>query len=593
MSTKVTEEINNRLNIVDIVGNYVTLKRNGSKYTGLCPFHNEKTPSFTVTPEKNLFYCFGCHKGGSIFNFIMEIENMDFQDALRFLAKKAGVELDDNYSGSSTERKKIDALKELYKRTANSFQYILKNRPEAEEARTYLVKRGVSPEILDLFKLGWAPEDRNWLLAFLKSKGYSDGFLMESGLFSKKGLRYPLFSGRVMFPITNYNGEVIAFSGRTLKDFGPKYINSPETILFQKKRNLFGLSNASKSIREKDFFILCEGQMDVIACHQAGIKNAVAPLGTAYTEEQANILKRYSSHSVISFDGDSAGKKAAAKAIIINEKKDIKSQVAVLGENEDPADLLINKGEKELNKKLKSTINSFDYILENAVNLSDITNPEGKEEVINNLVEYLNSLTSEVRRDDCINMVASRLGVDSASVYKDIKREVSLNKAYRQKKEDNQIKQNAGSEFDRKMSAELFLMIAVVVNRDRFNFVRGKINIEDLFDQRARAIYIALEECFRNNENSIDSLLNRIEGQDLISLIAEKITSEEFSINTEELIRDSVKKIKRSSLLKKREDIVKKLRDMTRLNAEDFNETELLSEKIYIDQEIEKLRLGI
>ena len=586
MSKNAREEINNKLNIVDIVGKYLTLKRAGSRYTGLCPFHNEKTPSFTVTPDKNLFYCYGCHKGGTIFDFIMEIENMDFPDALKLLAEKAGVELDNNYSADSPDRKKRDAIKELYKRVAVSFQYILQNKNEAKVARDYLDNRGVTEEIIKDFQIGWAPDDRSWLLKFLKTKGYSEKFLAESGIFSQRGLSYPLFSGRVMFPLTNPSGEVIAFSGRTLKDYGPKYINSPETIIFQKKKNLYGLSNALKTIRQKDYYILCEGQMDVVAYHQAGITNAIAPLGTAYTDDQAAMLKRYSDKAVISFDGDSAGQKAAVKAIMINERHNIKSKIAIFDEKDDPADLLLNKGEKALHKVLKSTINSFDYILENAINLSDISSPEGKEEVIRRLEEYLNSLTSEVRRDGCIKEISERLGVEYSSVHNDIKRgkRITVNNH----KPQIEVKQKP-----RGISAELFLMIAVIVSREKFTFVRGKINIDDLNDDRAKTVYIALEECYRNEETDMDSILNRISDEHLISLIAEKVTSEEYSINSEELIKDSVKKIKKSSLLKKREEIVRKLKGISQTNTANVNETELLSEKIYIDQEIEKLRLGI
>ena len=585
MSRNVREEINDKLNIVDVVSKYLTLKRTGSRYTGLCPFHNEKTPSFTVTPEKNLFYCYGCHKGGTIFDFIMEIENMDFYDSMKFLAEKAGVELDDKYSGNSPDKKKKDALKELYKRVSGSFRYILKNSTDAAVARIYLQKRGVSEDIIEDFGLGWAPDDRGWLLKFLRSKGYSTEFLGESGLFSQRGVSYPLFSGRIMFPLTNYNGEVIAFSGRTLKDFGPKYINSPETLLFQKKRNLYGLSNAVKAIREKGYYILCEGQMDVIAYHQAGIKNAVAPLGTAYTEEQALMLKRYSDKAVISFDGDSAGLKAAEKAVVINEKQNIRSKIAIFGKDEDPADLLLIKGEKALQKVLKSTINSFDYILENAINLSDISSPEGKEEVIRRLGNYLDSLNSEVRRDGCIKLIAERLGVEQASVYKDIRTGSKSN--------GNNRLQIKTERKKTELSAELFLMIAVVVSREYFAYVRSKIDIDDLSDSRAKKVFIALEESFRNEEHDLNSILVRLEDEQLVSLIAEKVTSEEYSINSEEIIKDSVRKIKKSSLLKKREEIVRKIKGISRINTDYNNETELLSEKIYLDQEIEKLRLGI
>ncbi|MBI9108717.1 MAG: DNA primase [Spirochaetales bacterium] len=585
MSNNEREEINSKLNIIDIVSTHLTLKRAGARYVGLCPFHNEKTPSFTVTPEKNLFYCYGCHKGGTIFDFVMEMENMDFPQALKFLADKAGVELGGRHKEDSGDRKIRDALKELYRRVSGSFQYILINKPEAETARDYLVKRGLTLELIEEFQIGWAPDDRNWLLKFLKSKGYSNEFLTESGLFSQRGLSYPLFSGRVMFPIMNNNGEVIAFSGRTLKDFGPKYINSPETILFLKKNNLYGLNNSIKKIRETGYFILCEGQMDVIAYHQAGITNAVAPLGTAFTSGQVRILKRYADKAVISFDGDQPGQNAARKAVMLFEQHEITSKIVKLPAEEDPSDILVNKGEKALHKVLKSTINSFDYILENAINLSDISTPEGKEEILRSMNDYLGSLTSEVRRNSCMNEIAERLGVKFNSVERDFMR--GGRQPEKEKPGENKIQKK------KDVSVELFLMIAVVVNRNSYEFVRGRISIDDLKDARAREIYIALEESFRNEETYLDSVLSRIEDQQLVSLIAEKVTSDEFSINSDELIKDTVKKIKKSSLLKKREEIVKKLKNISKDSVEDVNEIDLLSEKIFLDQEIEKLRLGI
>ena len=587
MSSNERDEINSRLNIVDIASQYLTLKRAGNSYKGLCPFHNEKTPSFTVTPSNNLFYCYGCHKGGTIFDFIMEIENMSFPEALKFLADKAGVELRESRSVSPEERKKTDGMKELYRRTAGSFSYILKNTDEAEKARNYLIERGVSPEMVDEFMIGYAPADRYWMKNFLAGKGYSEDFLKESGLFSSRGNLYPLFRGRIMFPVLSSSGDVIAFSGRILEDSGPKYINSPETVIFKKKKNLYGLSLSTRGARERGYMVLCEGQMDVIAYHQAGLKCAVAPLGTAFTEEQAAVIKRYAENLVISFDADKAGKKAAEKAVILCESLDIKTKIAVLPENSDPADILRNKGEKALHKILKSTINSFDYILDNAISVSNIQSPEGKEEVINRLQGYLSSLNSEVRRSSSLNEIADRLGVEYESVLLDFSRGGSTAGRDLQPGKKNEKRNKE------EIPAELFLMIAVLVNRDLFSFVRGKLEVDDIRNDKARSLYIALEECYRNEETELDSVLKRITDKELTALIAEKVTSEEYCINSSELIRDTVRKIKRGSLIKKREEVVRKLKNITRSNLEGYSETDLLSEKIFIDQEIEKLRLGI
>ncbi len=584
MKSNAREEISNRINIVDLIGQYVTLKRAGTKYIGLCPFHNEKTPSFSVTPERNLFYCFGCHKGGTIFDFVMEMENMTFPEALKFLGKKAGVEVNDRFENSG-DNKKREALKELYRRVAGSFHYILKTSGEAEVARAYLKLRGLTDEVIEKFQIGWAPVDRSWLRKFLTEKGYSKDFLEESGIFSSRGIFYPLFSARIMFPITNNIGDVIAFSGRTLEDNGPKYINSPETEIFLKKSNLYGLSHSIKSIRENKNAVLCEGQLDVISMHQAGINNAVAPLGTAYTDNQANVLKRYADKILICFDGDSAGKKATKKAIITCEKNNLLSEVIILPEKADPADILLNEGEKALQKVLKSTINSFDYILDNAAEESDISTPEGKEAVINRLEEYLNSLSSEVRKNSCMTEIADRLGVDFYSVSTDVtKRGRNPGKVSQHETKTT----NKSTE----ISAEMFLMIALASNREQYPYVRKRIDTEDLLDGSARGVYIALEECYRKNLNGLEDLFDRIEDREVVSLLTQKLTSGEYSINSEEIIKDTVKKIKNKSLLRKKEEIVLKLKKLSKENNEE-DEVKLLSEKIFIDREIEKLRLGI
>ncbi|MDC7126025.1 MAG: DNA primase [Spirochaetales bacterium] len=588
MSRNVRDEINNKLSIVDVVEKYLTLKRQGTRYIGLCPFHNEKTPSFSVDPANNLFYCFGCHKGGTIFDFIMEIENVGYGEALRILAEKAGVALDSNMDHNSEGYKNKQALKELYKRVSSSFTYILNNKEEASVAREYLLTRGVTKEISELFGIGWAPEDRSWLLKFLRSKGYSDNFLKESGLFSKRGLGSPLFSGRIMFPLKSQSGDIIGFSGRTLKDLGPKYINSPETEIFYKKRNLYGLSDAVKGIREKGYFILCEGQMDVIAYHQAGMNNAVAPLGTAYTEDQARLLKRYAEKAVISFDGDAAGQKAMMKAVQICEKLEIRTKIAIFEKNDDPSDLLRNKGPEALQNVLKSTINSFDYILENALNLYGTRTPDSKEAIIQQMSIYLNSIVSNVRKEGYIKEISEKIGVGTSSIVTDLKRGQRHSVIREQKEESPKPKQ-----IKEEITLELFLMIAVIVNREKFAYVRSKIDINDLEEKRAKEIFIALEECYRNEETGFDSILRKLSDENLISLLSSKITSEEYSTNSDELIVDSVKNLKRRNLLKKRAELERKLGSfMNAGNSDISNEMELLSEKIFIDNEIEKLRLG-
>ncbi len=276
---RIIDDIAQRLDIAEVVGDYVTLKPKGGRYWGLCPFHREKTPSFTVTPDKGVYYCFGCHQGGSIYSFVMEMEKLTFVEAVRFLAKKAGVEI--SWEEKTDHSDKRSAFLELYRRVAGSLHHILMNREIAERARNYLQARGFNQDILTFFQVGYAPAKRNWFYGFLQKKNYSEGFLKASGLFSQHDGRVnPYFRDRIIFPIVNTRGEVIAFGGRTLGNLEPKYLNSPETPFFRKGANLVGLNQAMKSIREEKNFILVEGYLDVLALKQCGIDNAVAHLGT-------------------------------------------------------------------------------------------------------------------------------------------------------------------------------------------------------------------------------------------------------------------------------------------------------------------------
>jgi len=308
----VVQQIVSATDIVRIVGEYVRLEKRGARWVGLCPFHNEKTPSFGVNEDRAFFYCFGCKKGGDAITFIKEIEKCGYVEALERLAEKAGIAI--TYEGEedpaeARAAKERDSLLELYERLAGTFHHLLLSDRSGAAALSYARNRHLSDETIAAFRLGYAPADRGWLYRFLKSKAYSDDFLASSGLFSRNYATTSIFSDRLMFPICDIRGRVVAFGGRILSGDGPKYINSPETAIFKKHETLFGLNMAASSMRSSGEAILCEGYMDTIAFHAAGVSNAVAPLGTAFTESQASILKRYARVIILSFDSDEAGKK--------------------------------------------------------------------------------------------------------------------------------------------------------------------------------------------------------------------------------------------------------------------------------------------
>lgn len=575
------QEIKDKVNIVDLVSEYVSLKPKGGQYWGLCPFHDEKTPSFSVTPAKDICWCFGCQKGGGSINFIMEIEKMGFVDAVKFLAKKAGVALDLEKNVDPEYTGKRDAMLELYKRVAGSFEHIYHNSNSSEDARTYIKARGVSDEIIEKFQLGYAPGDIKWLYNFLKKKNYTETFLKESGLFSRNYDKYPLFSNRLVFPIFSIRDEVIGFSGRELGSRGPKYINTPETILFHKGSQLFGISKAIEQIRKTRTFVLCEGNIDVLALHQCDIKNAVAPLGTAFTPDQAKLLKRYADAGTIVFDGDSAGEKAAAKAAILCEGFGIDVSIAEIPPGRDPADIMEKDGSDTLQKIIKCPITSLEYLYKCAIKVNDIKTPEGMEKTVRELFPYISSIRSDVKRDLCLVKLAEKLGIGKESILSDFLRQKKTPARRGIEKKDAIIK----------TSDELYLMLAGAANRDYFNIISSSLKIDDLKDKNAALLYRAVLECEEVGEVSIDSLLMRLSEGSLKTFLVEKLSSSQFLINPEEVIRTSVKTIILRSIVEDRSAVELKIKKFNSSNLTSSEELgRLISEKLVLDKKIEDFK---
>ena len=570
-------QITDRLDMQAVVSEYVHLEKKGGRLWGLCPFHTEKTPSFTITPDKSVFYCFGCHKGGSLFTFIMEVEKLSFVEAVRLLAEKAGVEIELEEGDS----KRKGAYLELYRRVAGTFHHLLLNHPEGSRARSYLKGRAVPEDTWKIFQLGYAPANRLWLYKFLIEKKFSKEFLASSGLFSGQE-PVALFRGRIVFPILNHRNEITAFGARSLRaDVQPKYLNSPETQVFRKRETLYGASGVFQKIRREDSFVLVEGYMDVLALWQAGVENCVAPLGTAVTAEQVRLLKRYASRGALLFDTDEAGIRAAERTIVLCEQQDLATEVVRLARGSDPADILEKEGPEALKQKLKSTINSFQFYLGTAHSKFDSRTPDGKRAVIRHLSPYLISLDSQVKRDGYFRLVAEDLGVDFESVRSDLLRgaERSITRSNSHRAAEVQG-----------ISADLFFLLAVAVNREFFPEVRKTVVVDDLEDLGARKYFVALEECYRQGETTEEALLRRLEDEELRDLLLGKTASGEFTINPERLIRDGLREIRRRSLEKRRRSVVSAL---TRSKDQDPRKLkELLAEKMYLDEELQKLAKG-
>ena len=399
-SDDIIEEVRMKNDIVDVISQYVRLTRKGSSYFGLCPFHNEKTPSFSVTPSKQMYYCFGCGAGGNVFNFVMEYENYSFGEALSHLAERAGVELPKiEYSKAAREKAERRAtLLEINKTAAQYFYYQLR-RENGKAAHEYLTGRGLSEETIKKFGLGYSDKYSDDLYKYLKSKNYSDELLRESGLFNideRHGM-YDKFWNRVIFPIMDVNNRVIGFGGRVMGDAKPKYLNSPETQIFDKSRNLYGL-NVARTTR-KNYLILCEGYMDVISMHQAGFTNAVASLGTALTSGHASLVKRYTQEVLLLYDSDEAGVKAALRAIPILREAGVNSRVVNLRPHKDPDEFIKTEGAEAFEKRLEAATDSFMFRVGIAAGEFPMEEPQGQNRFFDRCAQYLLELSDELERN--------------------------------------------------------------------------------------------------------------------------------------------------------------------------------------------------
>ena len=417
---KFIDELVDRNDIVDVVSGYVRLsKRSGANQFGLCPFHSEKTPSFSVNQEKQIYHCFGCGKGGSVINFIMEIENLGYRDAVAFLARRAGMAMpQEQEDAESRKRARMLALN----KDAARFFYEQLSTPGGSRARDYMARRRISPATAKNFGLGFAPDTWDSLEKAMRQKGYSDFELADAGLVrrGKNGGFYDTFRDRLMFPVIDVRGSVIGFSGRILGDGEPKYMNSPETLVFNKSRNLFALNLAKKS--KSGYILLSEGNIDVVSLHQAGFDSAVASLGTSLTPEQARLLSRYTDQVIIAYDNDGAGIKASQRAIGILEKLDVKVKVLRLEGAKDPDEFIKARGPEAFRKLLEGSESQADYRLRNVTGKYDLTQDEQKVEFLKEASDLVARLPGAVERQVYAMRVAAMAGVPNDVVADEVER---------------------------------------------------------------------------------------------------------------------------------------------------------------------------
>jgi DNA primase len=414
------DDLKRQADIVRVIQDYVQLKKKGANWMACCPFHKEKTPSFSVSPAKEIFYCFGCHKGGSVFSFVMEIERVAFPEAIKIVADKVGMPLPKLVDDSRFEarRQEADQVIQLNSWAMEWWQQQLESSNEGQLARNYLKERELTEETQKIFRLGYAPDSWEALSSFLRNKGASQEHIDRSGLVVKKeeGNSYDRFRGRLMFPVLDVQGRPIAFGGRTLKGEDAKYINSPETAAYVKGRNLFGLNLTRDEIRRQGFAILVEGFLDLIVPYQFGIRNVAASLGTALTPDQVKLLSRFARKVVVNYDGDRAGVQAAKKSIEILLAEDLEVKVLVLPDNADPDEYIRKFGVTEYQRQRAQAQPHIQFVIESALRDRNLHRPAEKAEAVEEVLPYLRAVNSRIQKREYFDMAMDALGIDRENV---------------------------------------------------------------------------------------------------------------------------------------------------------------------------------
>lgn len=560
------EEVRSKSDIVQIIGRYVNLKRTGSSYVGLCPFHSEKSPSFNVSPSRQMYKCFGCGVAGNVITFIMEYENYTFPEAMEFLAEQAGVTI--SKSELSPEMKREKNLRtELVQINAKaaSYYYAKLKSPAGKTGYEYFLSRGLSEETIRHFGLGYAGHGGSELYRYLKNQGYADQVLKETGLFKmdERGV-YDKFWNRVMFPIMDINNRVIGFGGRVMGDAKPKYLNSPETKLFNKSKNLFGLNYAK--LGKKKNIILCEGYMDVIAMHQAGFTNAVASLGTAFTSEQAVILRRYTDEVLLTYDSDQAGVKAALRAIPMLRDAGINARIVHMEPYKDPDEFIKGLGSEEFEKRMAEAQNAFLFEIDVLRKSYDISDPEQKTKFDHEMAAKLLVFEDKVQRDNYIETLSAKYSIKKEDlrglVIKSANR-IPANKGnanVHSEGYNRNIKKvkESGIEHSYKL-----LLSWLADEPNLFDDVSKIINKDDFEEEPYRKAAALLYEQFENGEVIPARIINYFEEADEQKAIAD-IFQTTFKVKME---KDDMEKALNEIVYKiKKYSIDKKLKNMTDIN---------------------------
>ncbi|HHT96561.1 MAG TPA: DNA primase [Clostridiales bacterium] len=584
---EIVEEVTVRNDIIEIISSHVRLQKKGNSYMGLCPFHNEKTASFSVSPNKQLYHCFGCGAGGNVFTFVMEYENYSFNEAIKYLADRAGVKLPER-EYTEGERRKINQRERLFEvntEAAKYFFYQLRSQ-RGKYAHEYLKKRGLDDDIINSFGIGFSNQVSNDLYRYLKDKGYEDDFLKITGLINYNEVKesYDKFWNRIIFPIQDSNNRVIGFGGRVMGDAMPKYLNSPETLIFDKSRNLYGIHIAKKS--RENYMIICEGYLDVMALNQAGFTNAVASLGTAFTEQQATLLKRYVKEAYLVYDSDNAGIKATLRAINILKQTGIAIKVVDLKPYNDPDDFIQALGKDEFKIRIEEAKTAFFFEVDVLATDHDMSDPGGKTKFFNELAKKLLQFNDELERTIYIEAIAKQYNVDILQLKRLVNKKGSeitpIKKVYPNTNSKN-IKNKAEISIDRSQQ----LLLTWLIDKEELYEVVAKIIkptdfIEGIYTEVASYVFNQYE---LGNKVIPAKIINQFESMEEQSQVASLFTAdlqvEMNEVEFEKALRDTIIRIKNYSL------------DIQSVKATETNDVELLQKTINEKVKLNKINIKL
>ena len=541
-SSTTLEQVRAASDIVDVIGSYLPLKKAGANFTALCPFHKEKTPSFNVNPHKQIFHCFGCHKGGDVFTFVKEFENITFPEAVKRLADRAKIPLEfDQHPGEQQSRHLKDSLLQIHEQITQRWQNALANEAAGQLARDYLAKRGVSAEAIKLFRLGAAPDAWDDTVNWAKSKGHELALVEKAGLILRKeggDNFYDRFRDRLMFPICDEQGRVIGFSGRVLSgdEKTAKYVNSPETPIFTKSKVFYGLDKSKRALLDAGFAVVCEGQLDLIACFMAGVQNVVAPQGTAFTADHARILKRYADEVVLCFDSDDAGQNAAVRSLDHLLASGLAVRVAVVPAPHDPDSFIKANGGGAFRKLIEQAEGFFDYFLNRLCSANQVTTDKGRLAILRDMAEAVHKTGNGVLIDKYAQKTALRLGVSPDAVRVEFKKASRIKPSASDAAEETS---EAPTESQRPSPQEFWLLKLLFTHEELAASVAEHLNPAWIQHLPARQIVSKRLDAHRTKSwTGLGSFLSGCESSEMQNLITEAAAEDRPVPNPEQQLAD-------------------------------------------------------